>query len=460
MKLFREACGDAHVKAILATGELGTLRNVARASLIMMAGADFIKTSTGKRALTRPCPFLWSVRAIREFYEQTGYKVGYKPAGGISKAKDALVYLSMMKEELGVEWTRPELFRFGASSLLGDIERQLEHFATGAYSNHLDTQWGDQMDIKEIYETMDYGTAPESAEEANAWLDKNNRVFGHFIDGEFVSGTGQFETINPATGKSLAHVSQASSADLDSAVAAANHAFNEWSTRSGFERAKVLYALARNIQKHARLFSVLETLIMANLFGNRVILISRLSRTLLLSRRYGAADVQRAAKSRSHWRLWTNYSAGTFRCLCWRGKSHRACHGQYSCFETCKPHRLLPVIRRNLCAIRCTKGRCKYRNRGWRCWRHDRTSQRRTQIAFTGSTDVGRKIRQATAGSGKSLTLELGGKSPFIVFDDADLDSAAEGVVDAIWFNQGQVCCAGSDYWFRQVSRINFIPNL
>ena len=136
MKLFREACGEAHVKAILATGELGTLRNVARASLIcMMAGADFIKTSTGKENVNATLPVsLVMVRAIREFYEQTGYKVGYKPAGGISKAKDALVYLSMMKEELGVEWTRPELFRFGASSLLGDIERQLEHFATGAYS--------------------------------------------------------------------------------------------------------------------------------------------------------------------------------------------------------------------------------------------------------------------------------------------------------------------------------------
>jgi len=136
MKLFREACGEAHVKAILATGELGTLRNVARASLIcMMAGADFIKTSTGKESVNATLPVsLVMVRAIREFYEQTGYKVGYKPAGGISKAKDALVYLSMMKEELDVEWTRPELFRFGASSLLGDIERQLEHFATGAYS--------------------------------------------------------------------------------------------------------------------------------------------------------------------------------------------------------------------------------------------------------------------------------------------------------------------------------------
>lgn len=136
MKLFRQACGDAHVKAILATGELGTLRNVARASLIcMMAGADFIKTSTGKEGVNATLPVsLVMIRAIRDFYDQTGYKVGYKPAGGISKAKDALIYLSMMKEELGVDWTHPDLFRFGASSLLGDIERQLEHYVSGAYS--------------------------------------------------------------------------------------------------------------------------------------------------------------------------------------------------------------------------------------------------------------------------------------------------------------------------------------
>ena len=136
MKLFRQACGDAHVKAILATGELGTLRNVARASLIcMMAGADFIKTSTGKEGVNATLPVsLVMIRAIRDFYDQTGYKVGYKPAGGISKTKDALIYLSMMKEELGVDWTRPDLFRFGASSLLGDIERQLEHYVSGAYS--------------------------------------------------------------------------------------------------------------------------------------------------------------------------------------------------------------------------------------------------------------------------------------------------------------------------------------
>jgi deoxyribose-phosphate aldolase len=136
MKTFREACGDAHIKAILATGELGTLRNVARASLIcMMAGADFIKTSTGKESVNATLPVsLVMIRAIRAYQAATGIRVGYKPAGGISKAKDALVYLALIKEELGDRWLQPDLFRFGASSLLGDIERQLEHHLTGDYS--------------------------------------------------------------------------------------------------------------------------------------------------------------------------------------------------------------------------------------------------------------------------------------------------------------------------------------
>jgi deoxyribose-phosphate aldolase len=133
---FRQSCGDAHLKTILATGELGTLRNVYRASLVaMMAGADFIKTSTGKEAENATLPVsLTMVRAIREYQERTGHKIGFKPAGGIRTAKDALTWLILMKEELGRDWVEPELFRFGASSLLTDIERQLEHFVTGRYS--------------------------------------------------------------------------------------------------------------------------------------------------------------------------------------------------------------------------------------------------------------------------------------------------------------------------------------
>lgn len=136
MRAYRDACGEAHVKAIISTGQLGTLRNVARASHVcMMAGADFIKTSTGKESVNATLPVsLTMVRTTREYEERTGYRIGFKPAGGISKAKDALTYLSMMKEERGNDWLKPDLFRFGASSLLGDIERQLEHHVTGRYS--------------------------------------------------------------------------------------------------------------------------------------------------------------------------------------------------------------------------------------------------------------------------------------------------------------------------------------
>lgn len=136
VKDFRAACGEAHLKVILATGELGTLRNVAKASLVsMMAGADFIKTSTGKETANATLPVaLAMARTIRQYGEATGYKVGFKPAGGISNAKTALAFQTLMYEELGTPWLQPDLFRFGASSLLGDIERQLEHHVTGRYS--------------------------------------------------------------------------------------------------------------------------------------------------------------------------------------------------------------------------------------------------------------------------------------------------------------------------------------
>jgi len=137
VRAMREACGDAHLKAILATGDLKTLRNIHKASLVaMMAGADFIKTSTGKEDVNATLPVsLVMVRAIREYRELTGAEIGFKPAGGLKTAKDALAWLILMKEELGNGWLEPELFRIGASTLLGDIERQLEHFVTGRYSS-------------------------------------------------------------------------------------------------------------------------------------------------------------------------------------------------------------------------------------------------------------------------------------------------------------------------------------
>ena len=137
VKMFRDKCGDAHMKTILAIGELGNLTNIAKASQIcMMAGADFIKTSTGKEPVNATIPVsLVMVRMIREYFYKTGIKVGFKAAGGISDTKTALLYMTMIKEELGRRWLEPDLFRFGASSLLGDIERQLDHFSTGFYSS-------------------------------------------------------------------------------------------------------------------------------------------------------------------------------------------------------------------------------------------------------------------------------------------------------------------------------------
>jgi deoxyribose-phosphate aldolase len=137
VRAFRDACGPAHMKTILATGELGTLKNVMRASLVcLQAGADFIKTSTGKEPVNATLPVsLVMVRAIRAYYEQTGYRVGFKPAGGLRTARQALDWLILMKDELGEEWMQPRLFRLGASGLLNDIERQLEHYAYGRYAS-------------------------------------------------------------------------------------------------------------------------------------------------------------------------------------------------------------------------------------------------------------------------------------------------------------------------------------
>lgn len=136
VKMFREKCGDAHMKTILATGELGNLSNIAKASQVcMMAGADFIKTSTGKESTNATLPVsLVMIRMIRNFYNETGIRIGFKAAGGISDTKTALLYMTMIQEELGRRWLEPDLFRFGASSLLGDIERQLDHFSSGYYS--------------------------------------------------------------------------------------------------------------------------------------------------------------------------------------------------------------------------------------------------------------------------------------------------------------------------------------
>ena len=174
-----------------------------------------------------------------------------------------MTYLSLIKEELGHPWLNNDMFRFGASSLLGDIERQLEHHVTGPIQPPIDThslKKAEAMDIKKIMEKMDYGTAPEAVDEAQNWLLGHKNRFGHFIDGAFTEPEACFTTYNPADRSVLAEISQASESSLDKAVASAQSAFQSWSQEAPHKRAKSLYALARLLQKHSRLFATLETL--------------------------------------------------------------------------------------------------------------------------------------------------------------------------------------------------------
>ena len=302
--------------------------------------------------------------------------------------------------------------------------------------------------VSEIFETMAYGPAPESDKPALAWLDQHGRDFGLFIGGGWVKSTASdaFDVINPATKATLARVTQAGQPDVDAAVAAARKAFPAWSQLSGHARARHLYALARAVQKHSRLLAVLESL--DN--GKSI----RETRDL---------DIPLVARHLTHHAGWAQLAESEFAgygpvgvvgqivpwkfpllMVAWKIAPALAAGNTV----VLKPAEFTPLTALCLAEIA-----------------HDAglppgvlnviTGDGRTgelivehadidKIAFTGSTEVGRIIRKATAGSGKKLSLELGGKSPFVVFDDADLDSVVEGVVDAIWFNQGQVCCAGS----------------
>ena len=301
------------------------------------------------------------------------------------------------------------------------------------------------MTINEILETMDYGTAPETASEALAWLDKN-RPFGNFINGKMTDAENTFCVTNPATGDELAQVSQATHADVDAAVAAARAALGKWSKLGGQGRARVLYALARLLQKHSRLFAVLETL-----DNGKPIRESRDVDIPLAQRHFYyhagmAALMETELPDRAPIGVCGQIIPWNFPLLMLAWKIAPAlAMGNTVVLKPAEYTPLTALLFAEICGqagvpkgvINIVTGDGRV---GEMIVAHDGIDK----IAFTGSTDVGRKIRAATAGSGKALTLELGGKSPFIVFDDADLDSAVEGVVDAIWFNQGQVCCAGS----------------
>lgn len=301
------------------------------------------------------------------------------------------------------------------------------------------------MTVRDIFDAMSYGPAPESAAEAQAWLAKHNRTFGHFIDGAFLKPGETFATRNPANGADLALVTQGTAADVAKAIAAARRAHPKWAALSGHARAKYLYALARLVQKHSRLFAVLETLDNGKpIRESRDIDVPLVARhfyyhaglaQLLASEQPGMAPVG-VCGAIIPWNF-------PLLMLAWKVAPALAAGNTV----VLKPAEYTPLTALLFAEISREAGLPKGVLNivtGDGATGAALVAAPVDKVAFTGSTEVGRKIRTATAGRGIALTLELGGKSPYIVFDDADLDSAVEGLVDAIWFNQGQVCCAGS----------------
>jgi aldehyde dehydrogenase (NAD+) len=301
--------------------------------------------------------------------------------------------------------------------------------------------------VPEIFQTMAYGPAPESAGPANEWLERHGRAFGLFINGTWAEPKGEtFETLNPATGKPLARLTQASPADVDRAVRAARSAQPGWWALGGHGRARHLYALARQIQKHSRLFAVLESL-----DNGKPIRESRDIDIPLVARHFyyhagWAQLMELELPDRVPVGVIGQIIPWNFPLLMLAWKIAPAlAMGNTVVLKPAEFTSLTALRFAELCdEIGLPPGVVNIITGDGRAGEALVTHPDVDKIAFTGSTEVGRIIRAATAGSGKKLSLELGGKSPFIVFPDADLDSVVEGVVDAIWFNQGQVCCAGS----------------
>jgi aldehyde dehydrogenase (NAD+) len=301
--------------------------------------------------------------------------------------------------------------------------------------------------IPEIFESMAYGPAPEAAAPAQAWLEQHSRRFGLFIGGEWTAPGGEsFETFNPASGKPLARLTQASPAAVDRAVRAARKAQSGWWAMGGHSRARYLYALARQIQKHSRLFAVLESL-----DNGKPIRESRDIDVPLVARHFyhhaGWAQLMaRELPGREPVGVVGQIIPWNFPLLMLAWKIAPAlAMGNTVVLKPAEFTSLTALRFAELCReVGLPPGVVNIVTGDGRTGEAIVAHPDIDKIAFTGSTEVGRLIRTATAGSGKKLSLELGGKSPFIVFSDADLDSVVEGVVDAIWFNQGQVCCAGS----------------
>jgi aldehyde dehydrogenase (NAD+) len=316
--------------------------------------------------------------------------------------------------------------------------------------------------IAQIFDSLDYGPAPESADQANAWLDSKNRSFGHFIDGAWTSPGKTFATTNPATGAHLADITDGSAADVDAAVAAARAAFPAWSGLNGYQRGKFLYAIARLIQKHSRLFAVLETL-----DNGKPIRESRDADIPLVARHFyhhagWATHIEREFPDHVPYGVCGQIIPWNFPLLMLAWKIAPAlAAGNTVVLKPAEFTSLTALLFAEICeraglpkgVVNIVTGEG---DTGAALVNHSDVDK----IAFTGSTEVGKIIRAATAGSGKGLSLELGGKSPYIVFEDADLDSAVEGLVEAIWFNQGQVCCAGSRLLVQESIEERFIAKV
>jgi len=318
------------------------------------------------------------------------------------------------------------------------------------------------MTVKQIFETMEYGPAPESAEEALAWLVDQGGRFGHFIDGGFTEPGNGFESRNPATDEVMAELTQANEADIDAAVAAARAAQPAWEAAGGHARARVLYAIARLLQKHSRLFAVLEVM-----DSGKPIREARDIDVPLAVRHFyyhaGMAQLMQAElPGRRAMGVCGQIVPWNFPLLmlAWKIAPALAC-GNTVVLKPAEYTSLTALLFADICrqaglpdgVVNIVTGDGAV---GEMLVAHEGVDK----VAFTGSTGVGRRIREVTAGQGKGLTLELGGKSPYIVFDDADLDSAIEGLVDAIWFNQGQVCCAGSRLLVQEGVAVRFHERL
>ena len=301
------------------------------------------------------------------------------------------------------------------------------------------------MTVSEIFETMDYGAAPESANEAHAWLSERQNQFGLFINGAFTAPGECFESKNPSNGEVLAEITQATQKDVDTAVRAAHAAQPRWQKLGGHGRAKVLYALARLLQKNSRLFAVLETL-----DNGKPIRETRDIDVPLAQRHFyyhaGMAQLMdQELPDRTAIGVCGQIIPWNFPLLMLAWKIAPAlAMGNSVVLKPAEYTSLTALLFAEICQqAGVPKGVLNIVTGDGRVGEMIVAADV-DKVAFTGSTAVGCQIREANAGSGKALTLELGGKSPYIVFDDADIDSAVEGLVDAIWFNQGQVCCAGS----------------